>query len=68
MRQPAQATIQEGSVRSRARHRSILFPLGPPQQLANHSQKGPGDRSEIPSSEPRKHADVNATEQGEPRT
>jgi hypothetical protein len=37
----------------------------PPVPPANHSQKGPGDRSEIPSNEPLKHADVNPAEQGQ---
>jgi len=37
----------------------------PPVPPANHSQKGPGDHSEIPSSEPLKHADVNPAEQGQ---
>jgi hypothetical protein len=37
----------------------------PPVPTANHSQKGPGDHSEIPSSEPPKHPDVNPQEQGQ---
>ena len=37
----------------------------PPVPPANHNQKGPGDLSKIPSSEPLKHADVNPAEQGQ---
>ena len=37
----------------------------PPVPPANRSQKGPGDHSEIPSSEQPKQADVNPAEQGE---
>ncbi len=37
----------------------------PPVPPANRSQKGPGDHSEIPSSEPLKHPDINPAEQGE---
>ena len=37
----------------------------PPVPPANRSQKGPGDHSEIPSSEDLKKTDINATEQGQ---
>ena len=37
----------------------------PPVPPANQSQKGPGDHSEISSSKPIKHADVNPSEQGQ---
>lgn len=37
----------------------------PPVPPANRSQKGPGDQSEIPSSEQVKQADVNPAEQGQ---
>jgi hypothetical protein len=37
----------------------------PPVPAANHSQKGTGDHSEIPSSEPFKEAEVNPEEQGQ---
>lgn len=37
----------------------------PPVPPANHSQKGTGDHSEMPSNEPRKRADVNSAEQGQ---
>jgi hypothetical protein len=37
----------------------------PPVPPANRSQKGPGDHSEIPSSEQLKQADVNPAEQGQ---
>ena len=36
----------------------------PPVPAANHSQKGTGDHSEIPSSELLMQADVNPEEQG----
>jgi len=37
----------------------------PPVPPANRSQKGPGDHSEIPSSERLKQADVDPAEQGQ---
>lgn len=37
----------------------------PPVPPANQSQKGPGDHSEVPTTEPAKQADVNHAEQGE---
>jgi hypothetical protein len=37
----------------------------PPVPPANHSQKGPGDNSTIPSSEQLKHAEINPAEQGQ---
>jgi hypothetical protein len=37
----------------------------PPVPLANQSQKGTGDHSEIPSSEHLKHDEVNPAEQGQ---
>ena len=37
----------------------------PPVPPANRSQKGPGDHSEIPPSDPLEHADVNPAEQGQ---
>jgi hypothetical protein len=37
----------------------------PPVPPANHSQKGTGDHSEIPSSEHLEQADINTAEQGQ---
>jgi hypothetical protein len=37
----------------------------PPVPPANRSQKGPGDHSETPASEPPVKADVNPAEQGD---
>jgi hypothetical protein len=37
----------------------------PPVPPANPSQKGPGDRIEIPSSEHLKNTDINLAEQGQ---
>jgi len=39
----------------------------PPVPPANQSQKGPGDHSEIPSSEPLKNADVDPASKARPR-
>ena len=37
----------------------------PPVPPVNHSQKGPGDHSEVPSSEAPRHAEVNTADQGQ---
>jgi hypothetical protein len=37
----------------------------PPVPPANRSQKGPGDRSEVPKDKATSHAEVNTAEQGD---